>query len=95
MIGFVRDVGRVLSLPCREHTKLFTRQIDEPLSDGVAAGLRIHILYCTGCSRFRQQIRRLHELAGTIGREMNSEEELPAPVRERVKKRISGITGIN
>lgn len=88
MIGYVRDVGRVLSLPCREHTKLFTRQIDEPLSGGVAMGLRIHILYCTGCSRFRRQIQRLHELTGTIGREVNSGEGLPVPVRERVTTRI-------
>ena len=67
MIGFVREVIRVLGMPCREHVALFSKQLDEPLPLGTAAGLRIHILYCGGCKKFRAQIRRLHDLAGTIG----------------------------
>ncbi len=89
MIGFLRDVMRVLRMPCREHTVLFSKQLDEPLSSGIAAGLRIHILYCAGCRKFRAQIGRLRELAGSIGQELGSGEAMPQAVRDRVRRRAA------
>lgn len=89
MIGFVRGVLRVLGAPCRDHTALFSRQLDDPLPPGVPAGLRIHILYCGGCARFRKQIRLLRDLAGAIGREIDAGEAMPEAVRERVRKRVA------
>ncbi|MFN7022226.1 MAG: hypothetical protein ACK4WH_12990 [Phycisphaerales bacterium] len=89
MIGFLRDVVRVLGMPCREHTALFSRQLDEPLPRGVAAGLRIHIVYCGGCRRFRAQVRRLRDLARLIGGETESGEGLPEAVRDRVLRRAA------
>jgi hypothetical protein len=84
MIGFVRDVFRVLGMPCRQHTTLFSKQLDEPLPPGVAAGLRLHILYCGGCKNFRAQVRRLRDVAGSIGRELDTGEAMPGAVRDRV-----------
>jgi hypothetical protein len=89
MIGFVRDVFKVLGMPCREHTALFSKQLDEPLPLGIAAGLRIHILYCGGCKRFRAQIRRLRDLAGTIGQGLDSGESMPKAVRDGVLRRAA------
>jgi hypothetical protein len=89
MIGFVRDVFRVLGMPCREHTALFSKQLDEPLPPGIAAGLRIHILYCGGCKKFRAQIHRLRDLAGTIGHDLDSGEAMPQAVRDRVLRRAA------
>lgn len=86
----IRDVLRVLSMPCREHATLFSRQLDSPLPRGVAIGLRLHVVYCGGCARFRRQIRRLHELAGLIARELEQGEPLPEAVRARVLRRIVG-----
>ena len=89
MIAFVRDVVGVLRMPCREHTALFSKQLDEPLPAGIATGLRIHILYCGGCKKFRAQVRRLGDLAGTIGRELDSGEAMPGAVRDRVLRRAA------
>lgn len=89
MIGFVRDVCRVLGMPCREHTALFSRQLDEPLPPGISAGLRVHIMYCAGCRKFRAQIRRLRELSGKIGLEMESGEGMPSDVRDRLLQATS------
>lgn len=89
MIGFGRDVFRVLGMPCREHTALFSKQLDERLPPGIAAGLRIHILYCGGCKKFRAQIRRLRDLAGQIGQDLDSGEGMPQPVREGVLRRAA------
>jgi hypothetical protein len=89
MIGFVRDVFRVLGMPCREHTALFSKQLDEALPPGIAAGLRIHILYCGGCKKFRAQIRRLRDLTVAIGQNLDSGETMPKTVRDGVLRRAA------
>ena len=89
MIGVVRDIFRVLGMPCREHTALFSRQLDERLPPGVALGLRIHILYCTGCRRFRAQIRHLRDLAAKIGEEVTAGGGMPGAVRESILRRAA------
>ncbi len=92
MIAFCRDVFRTLSAPCREHTALFSRALDSPLPRGVAIGLRLHTLYCTGCARFRRQIRSLHQLTGTLGQQLNAGETLPEPAKARILQRIAKST---
>jgi hypothetical protein len=95
MIGFMRDVIRVLGMPCREHTALFSKQLDEKLPRGIAAGLRIHILYCSGCRRFRAQIRKLQALANAIGQDLESGERLPETVRDRLLRNAADKSGKN
>lgn len=95
MIGFVRDILRVLRMPCREHTELFTRQLDEPLPRGVAAGLRIHVLYCQGCRKFRAQIRKLRDASRDLARDIHTGEALPKAVRDRIVRRATGVTNKN
>lgn len=90
MIAVVRDFVRVLRLPCREYTALFSRQLDEPLPRGVASAMQTHTLYCGGCRRFRAQIRRLRGLAHGLGRELDSGEAMPPAARDRLRRRISG-----
>jgi hypothetical protein len=89
VIAFVRDFFRVLGMPCREHTALFSQQLDGPLAPGIAFGLRFHVLYCTGCARFSAQIRRLQDLAARVGREDAGEQRMPRAVRERVAERLA------
>ncbi len=86
MIGYLRDVLRVLRAPCREHAPLLSKQLDADLRPGIAAGLRLHVLYCTGCRRYRAQIRQLREMTRTLGRETDSGAATPMPseVRERI-----------
>lgn len=89
MIRFVRDVLRVLRMPCREQNALFSKHLDEPLSPGLFAGLRIHILYCSGCKKYRAQIQKLRDLAQRIGQDLASGESMPAALRSRVLGRAA------
>lgn len=84
MIGFLRDAVRVLSMSCRSHAELLSRQLDEPLPRGVAFGLRVHLLYCRGCRRFRDQLRHLRELGRACARQMEAVGALPADARARL-----------
>jgi hypothetical protein len=81
MIGFLRGMAGVLRTPCSGITALLDRRLDTPppLPPGVAAGLRIHTLYCNGCARYNRQVRLLRTLLG-----MMAAEPLPAEARERL-----------
>ncbi len=89
MIRFVRDMLRVLRMPCREHVVLFSRQLDAPLSGGEAFGLRLHIVYCGGCRRFREHLRHLQSLGRTLAEQAENAPGLPADVRERLHARAA------
>ena len=89
MIRFARDIVRVLKMPCREHVELFSRQIDTPLSRGESFGLRLHIVYCGGCRRFREHMRHLQSLGQTLAKLDENEAGLPADVRERLNASVA------
>jgi hypothetical protein len=84
-----KDILRVLNMPCREHTTLFSRQLDAPLSRGEAVGLRIHIVYCRGCRRFRAHLRHLRALGRTLADAAGREPGLPTDARERLNALIA------
>lgn len=89
MTHFLRNAFGVLRLACREHTLLLSRELDQPLSSGQTLGLRVHLLYCRGCIRFRRQVRLLRAIAGSLGSALIYESAvLPADVRARVLERV-------
>lgn len=89
MIGFARDMVRVLTMPCREHTVLLSRQLDAPLTRGESVGLRIHIVYCAGCRRFRAHLRHLRALGQSLARGMDDQPGLPDAVRDRLTAHVA------
>jgi len=89
VIRFVRGMVRVLRMPCREHVALLSRQLDAPLSRGEAFGLRVHIVYCGGCRRFREHLRHMQSLGRTLAEQAENEPGLPADVRERLNARVT------
>ena len=95
MIRFVRDMMRVLGMRCREHVVLFSRQLDAPLSPGEAFGLRVHIVYCGGCRRFREHLRHLQSLGQTLALQAEIDPGLPEDVRERLHARVVQATNKN
>ena len=95
MKRFVMDMLRVLRMPCREHTALLSRQLDGPLPRGEHVGLRLHLVYCAGCRRFRDQIRTLRALSRALGEQTKTGEGLPDAVRDRLIARAAQEPGKN
>jgi hypothetical protein len=93
MIRTVRDVIRVLKMPCREHTELFSRQLDGAITPGEAIGLRLHLLLCAGCRRFKAHLGRLRDMTRMIGEAGMGEavERLPRDVRDRAVERARAV----
>ena len=50
-------------MKCRQVTELCSRELEQPLSAAEAINVRMHVLMCTGCNRFRRQIRSLRDAA--------------------------------
>lgn len=82
-------MGRVLALPCREHTVLYSRQLDAPLTRGEIAGLRFHAVYCRSCRRFRDHLGQMRDLARALAGESPEGQGIPAEVRERLIHRVT------
>jgi len=95
VIRFARDMMRVLRTPCREHVALFCREHDAPLSRGEAFGLRVHIVYCGGCRRFREHLLHMRLLGHTLAQLAENEPGLPADVRERLNARVASASKKN
>lgn len=48
-------------LSCKESTHLISATQDRPLTVAEKLGLRMHLLICTGCRRYRRQIDFLQQ----------------------------------
>jgi hypothetical protein len=61
-------------LSCKHSTELMSRELDTHLSWRERLGLRLHLLYCTGCRHFRRQMDFLHRAcsAHPAGRDKGS-----------------------
>jgi hypothetical protein len=50
-----------LTPPCNEVVKLVSEDMDRPLPLGTRLKLRLHVLICDACRRYRQQLRAIRD----------------------------------
>lgn len=70
---------------CKEVTRLVLEGHDRDLSWRERLGLRLHLLYCTACTRFAQQMRFLRTAARRFA---NQQMYAPATLTPHAKERI-------
>jgi hypothetical protein len=51
---------------CKDTVRLLSQSLDRGLSLGQRLVVRLHLLLCPMCSRFRRQLLFLHRAAGTF-----------------------------
>lgn len=49
-------------LSCKEVTEACSAELERPLKLGEQLSLRTHLMMCTGCSNYRQQLKTLREV---------------------------------
>ena len=49
---------------CKDTVRLVSRSLDDGLTLGQCPAVRVHLLGCSMCSRFRRQLLFLHRAAG-------------------------------
>ena len=88
MISFVRDMLRVLNMPCKEHAFLFGKQLDAPLARGTSVGLWLHLRVCKGCSAWTKHLHAIRSLFKALEEREQNTPAMPAHVRERIATRM-------
>jgi hypothetical protein len=57
----------LVRLTCKEAHRLVAEQLDRDLPLGERLRLRLHLLACTSCTRFRHQMQFLREAMKRVG----------------------------
>ena len=87
---------RLLNLPCVEIVHLVSQSLDRDLPLGERLAVRIHMLYCTACCRFRRQMRILREaLRRYTERAELGEVVFPSSLSPDARRRIKRALGAN
>lgn len=77
-------------LTCKQASQLISQSLDRPLSWYELMRLRLHLILCDACKRFRQQLyllrHSLHKL--TSSTENDSTIHLPADAKARILNKL-------
>ena len=90
----VKAAWRLLNLPCCEMTQLASESLDRNLGLLERLALGAHLLYCSACRRYLDQVNLVRDALRTLARRMEAGQPLPGPgipdeVRDRIKRAIS------
>jgi len=77
-------------LSCKDVTRLLSESMDHSLPLGKRVGVRLHLLICKFCLRYRRQLLLIRETA----RRLAATEDIPgetlsAEARERIRKSLA------
>ena len=78
-------------LSCKDVTRLLSESMDHSLPLGKRIGVRLHLLICKFCARYKRQLLLIRETV----RRLVAEEDKPGgpfgePLSEETKERIRG-----
>jgi len=82
--GWPEGLRRQLLPTCREMARLSSGRLDSPAPWPVRIGMRVHILFCRLCRRYRRQLRWLRAAARAGG----NPNVLGQAARDRVKQSL-------
>lgn len=91
----VRERNRkgTLMLNCKDVTQLISRSMDASLPIGKRIGVRIHLLMCQLCARYRQQLLLIRNTVRNFAETADAPvepfgETLSEEARERIRKSL-------
>lgn len=94
MLRALIEIGRVINLPCREHSILISREADGDLPLATRVGLRLHFVLCAPCRHFAKQIRffkrAARRLPDAAARRALVASRMPHDVRRRLLRSLGG-----
>ena len=76
---------------CQEISKKVSESFDRPLPIWQRLGIRMHLLMCKYCARFRQQLILLHKALGAIDAQAEESELLSTDAKERIRNAIRNL----
>ncbi len=73
---------------CKIITHKISESMDHPISSYEKIQIRLHILGCKFCARYRKQLILVHSLLENMSETALKEEQLPAEVKADIKRTI-------
>ncbi|MHC4306958.1 MAG: zf-HC2 domain-containing protein [Planctomycetota bacterium] len=97
-MAFAEDMVKLLTLHCREATALLSAAQDGKLSRVDRWALRMHLLICAPCRRYRRQLHKLARLIDAAVKRLEADGRLPGvrlsdEARQRLRKVIESGSG--
>ena len=89
-MSLFKAIRMLLALHCDESTLLISSGHDRNLTSIERWAVRLHLISCRSCRRFRQQLTLLHRAAKRLGN-FAVGQKLPATVRARIDRRIRAV----
>jgi len=89
----MRRTLSLLNLNCRRASRLLSDARERPLSKLERFGLRIHLLGCRSCGRYRHQLALLDRFVRPAGDDPAAAPTLPADARGRIERRLAEAAG--
>jgi Putative zinc-finger len=84
----------LLNLPCRDAARLVSESLDRKLTRAEQWAVRLHLLYCIACRRYRHQLFLIKSALRRPPADCCEDEEsfratkLDPEARERIKRRL-------
>lgn len=96
-MSVLHDIRVILSLSCRESSRLLSDELDRTLSRTERIALRLHLVLCYRCRRFRRSLRVLRGVVRRMTQQCLSGEGPSAALtpdeRARIAQAVSGAAG--
>lgn len=78
-------------LSCHQASQLLSQSLDRKLSRRELMGLRLHLMLCSMCRRFGQQVVGIRSLLRRFRQQMEQDEtvKLPTEARQRIARALA------
>jgi predicted small metal-binding protein len=78
---------------CREMVRLLSRECETPLPLGLRIRMRLHLLCCRWCTRYRHQLQLINRLLATLSHRdcEHGEDHLSEDAKERIRQALKNL----
>jgi hypothetical protein len=93
-VNRLKRIWYLLNMPCHDVADLIARGMDTDLPSSERFAVRLHLLYCRFCRRFKRQLTWLRTMFHEAGRRAEADDfapplELSEQARERIRSTLS------
>jgi hypothetical protein len=88
-MSFLRDIRMILTLSCRDSSRLISDRMDRTLSGPERIALRMHLMVCRRCRSFGRNLRFFRDLLRRMSGKNLSGEGFTPPLTPEERKRIA------
>lgn len=88
----ILEIWRLLNAPCEDMTRLTSKAMDATLPFWERFAVKLHLLYCRACRRYKEHLLLLREAMRRAGEQAaagdDSSATFSAEARERIRRAL-------